>query len=153
MNENNRRWKMKIAVLTWVMVSLTAGVALAGTESYLQCRPDTARNAAAGLADGSPNSWIVCPMTNRSACGPGDWSMQLNIQSSGFTSCSLTIEGGVGMFEFSLAQRNPSEHATCSDLYTHAKASGHRFLRCRSNTGALPTNFSVQFGTDASDCL
>jgi hypothetical protein len=80
--------------------------------------------------------------------------MQVNVQTSGFSECSLTVEGSsIGFFAVNLVQRSPAEHARCNATYFFLKDKGSRFLRCRSSTSALPTQFSVEFGNDPSDCL
>ena len=138
--------KLRRIGLALVLTVVPTAVLLAGTEDYTsspRCKIDPDRKA----------NWIWCDQTAGTGCAPTDYSAQLNIYSSGFIGCVLATDGSAGYWEMGLGKRTPEEHAGCGVYCKMYRNQAMRFVRCRSDTGALPTGFKIEFGKDGTDNL
>lgn len=142
---------MARVLIALALTVLPTAALLAAVEDY---SPPPPPSCSADPLRGPP--WIICPMTKPSGCGASDWSMDLNIQSTGFAGCSLTVEGGsVGYWEMGLGTQNPAQHVGCNGYYRYYKDLGNRFTRCRSTAAGAPmaTGLKVEFARNPAKCV
>jgi hypothetical protein len=146
--------RMTKVLLALALTAMPTGVLYAALEDYQS--PSCTIHPTLGAP------WINCQMNHTSGCTSSDWSMDANVQSTGFAGCALTIEGGnVGFWAMSLGALNgsTSRHVGCDKqklyYYYMNQGSPSRFIRCRSlaQGSPLPSSFSVRFGANSAMCI